>query len=97
MFIEYAREMKNGQVQRDKPFGVLVCEFGEDGQLWFGWSLCNRKHDHFNKKKALHIAKARLNKCPLLSNELPRSLQGLAEHMKDRIRGRHYYERHMNR
>lgn len=95
MFIEYARKLHKDEygnviVNRNAPYGVLICEFDEDGQLWFGWSLCNLKHDQFNKKKALEIAKGRLAKHPCLTNELPRSLRTLGEHMKGRIYGKHY-------
>ena len=47
---------------RGNPTGVLVAVRTERGDICFGSSFCDRRHDHFSKKIGVAIAKGRAMK-----------------------------------
>lgn len=73
-----------------KPFGVMVAE-KIDGNVYFGWSLCNRK-DRFNKKEGLYYAIKRMNQQREngTQDEMPRSIAKWFDKFFDRAT-RYYY------
>jgi len=52
VMIQYVRKGDNTKI------GMMVSGVNEDGEVCFGWSLCN-KLDVFSKKKAFEIASGR--------------------------------------
>ena len=60
----YARKNDPNQPNsRGIPFGVVVGQPTEDGNVVIGWSQCSDS-DHFDRNLGTTIAIGRLNRCP---------------------------------